>query len=264
MPDAVATSLASASSGNRLTPLAHPSGLRQPLARHDLCWLHAWPKSSLSILTVDMRRPQNIDETESVLALVCRWIEKNRPLIATRQPVELEEKSRRRLGLCFPIGETPRRVAFEASAHQIKSGARPLNLAEAIDASPVHWHAPLHAIDRAFARFKMTACVFGSLAWQAITGMNYLHERSDVDLVIDASRNAGQAILTQDGRLTDDFGPLTAALDAAPFRCDCELRLGYDAACSLAELRGNAKHVLIKHNDRSQLIARRDLRELAS
>jgi phosphoribosyl-dephospho-CoA transferase len=241
-------------------PEADWAGRSDVFARHDRCWLHDTAiSSSLTICSIDLHPPRTTAEAEWARAVVQHWVADGLPLVATRQ---FAECGRRQLALCGPLSMTPRRIAIEVPADLIEAVARPILLADAVVAAPEAWRGALRALDRAFAAVGLTARAFGSLAWHALTGISYLHARSDVDLIVDLGGPAWRASLTPDGCLADRFMPLAGVIDEAPFACDCELRLDHDAAFSLAELRGTSTRIMVKRNDRSELVLRSALREL--
>jgi phosphoribosyl-dephospho-CoA transferase len=154
-------------------------------------------------------------------------------------------------------------VAIEVAVELIERVAPPALLRDVIDAAPVLWQDSLRSIERAHTDVGLEARVFGSLGWQALTGLDYLHDQSDLDLVIDFSPEQWLASITPNGSLSDMFSRWLLRLEAAPFSLDCEVRLARDAAFSLAELHGSSRYVLARCNDRTELMARFKLKELA-
>ena len=79
--------------------------------------------------------------------------------------------------------------------------------------------------------------MFGSLAWQALTGLEYLHSRSDLDLLL----LVDQAV---------DIRGLSARLAAieaeAPMRLDGEVIRNDGAAVNWREFLAGAQEVLVK------------------
>jgi phosphoribosyl-dephospho-CoA transferase len=253
--------------------LAAPASDRQPIraspslpsrARHDICRLRTAPGATkdYSILSIDLLPPQSADDVTAAHEVVQSWIELGRPLIVTRHTPDCRA-ARCRLAFCGPRDASPRRICIEVACDAIDDVA-PLRLRDALDAAPDAWRSALQKIDRAFGELSLTPCVFGSLAWQAATGLSYLHDASDVDLIVELTADDWQCAFTSDGGLSSVFSVVTAAMDQAEFRCDCELRLQRDAAFSLAELRGSSRQVMAKRNDGSELVARSSLRELAT
>ncbi len=96
-------------------------------------------------------------------------------------------------------------------------------------------------------RHSVDARVFGSLAWRALTGLDYLTGRSDLDLLLDVRRD------TDLDRLAADV----AAIEAdAPIRLDGELMRDDGVAVNWRELHGGAGEVLVKSLDGVGLLDR--------
>lgn len=242
---------------------------RPPLrffARHDLCWLkrdEAALLRSANTLSVNRRySPTEVEIAFSRSALLA-WISAGRPLVATRQPADAAPDCCR-LALCTPRGEAIRSIALDVPTMVIERVASPLLLSDSIQAAPASWRDSLHAMVRALAHLGLEARVFGSLAWQAITGLDYLQDQSDLDLIIDLSQDEWLTTITCAGGLSEKLSRWLALIDEAPFSLDCEVRLERDKAFSLAELRGSSRQVLARCNERSELVTRSKLRELAA
>jgi phosphoribosyl-dephospho-CoA transferase len=56
-------------------------------------------------------------------------------------------------------------------------------LSDCNDQAPAAWRETLQSLLETGERCASTPAVFGSLLWQKLTGLTYLHERSDVDLL---------------------------------------------------------------------------------
>lgn len=100
--------------------------------------------------------------------------------------------------LGVPLPER-QRVSLVANAADIKRTTPPLPLVDAIAAAPPQWLAGLVALQRAAAALDLR--VYGSLAMASITGLPYLREASDIDLLLrPANRHeldAGLALLEE-------------------------------------------------------------------
>jgi phosphoribosyl-dephospho-CoA transferase len=235
------------------------------LARHDLCWLSCDQRKALlatKVYSVDRRSSLSGSEILSAQEALLAWTDMGRPLIVTRQPTDVPPNCCR-LALCAPHGTAPRSIAVEVAVELIKRVAPPALLRDVIDAAPAIWQKSLRGVERAQAEVGLEARVFGSFGWQALTGLNYLHGKSDLDLIIELAPEEWPTSLTSNGSLSDKFSLWHLLLDAAPFSLDCEVRLSRDAAFSLAELRSSSRYVLARCNDRTELMARSKLRELA-
>jgi phosphoribosyl-dephospho-CoA transferase len=81
------------------------------------------------------------------------------------------------------------------------------------------------------------ARVFGSLALAVVTGLDYLTDRSDLDLLLQVNRD------TDLSRLTADLARIEAA---APMRLDGELIRHDGVAANWRELHAGPREVLVK------------------
>ena len=79
--------------------------------------------------------------------------------------------------------------------------------------------------------------MFGSLAWRALTGLDYLTDRSDLDLLLHVHRD------TDLHRLAADVAGIEAA---APMRLDGELIRDDGAAVNWREFHAGAREILVK------------------
>ncbi|WP_338012410.1 malonate decarboxylase holo-[acyl-carrier-protein] synthase [Bordetella sp. H567] len=89
------------------------------------------------------------------------------------------------LGLPTPPSAGKRRIAFMAP-HGAVAGVRAavaLDCVLAVGCFPSAWRATLAAVDGAAARLGLRTRVFGSLMWQYLSGLPYVTEASDVDLL---------------------------------------------------------------------------------
>jgi phosphoribosyl-dephospho-CoA transferase len=79
--------------------------------------------------------------------------------------------------------------------------------------------------------------VFGSLAWRALTGLDYLTGRSDLDLLLHVHRDTDLL------RLAADLALIEAL---APMRLDGEFVRGDGAAVNWREFHAGAREILVK------------------
>jgi phosphoribosyl-dephospho-CoA transferase len=87
---------------------------------------------------------------------------------------------------------------------------------------------------------SVQARVFGSLAWQTLTGLDYLSDRSDLDLLLDVHRDTD----------LDGLAAGIAEIEAvAPMRLDGELMREDGAAVNWREFHAGAGEVLVKSID---------------
>ncbi|OMG75079.1 malonate decarboxylase holo-[acyl-carrier-protein] synthase [Burkholderia ubonensis] len=170
-------------------------------------------------------------------APVCRWAERGWPLVVRRAlPGETREFGVP-LGIPLPPSAGKRRVAVSVGADALASVSAPPAFAAVLGAAPDAWRQPLLDLDALGARCGVAGRVFGSLAWQALTGEPYLTGASDLDVFFPLPGAAHAATLL-DG---------LAAIDArAPMRVDGELLRDDGAGVNWRELHAGLPDVAIK------------------
>ena len=151
--------------------------------RHALVWLSARGWETVQATT----------STESVAVrdALARWRDADWPLVVRRRspdepaPVALQEPVA--VGLALPphpqTGVKPRIAAMVERA-DIRRQELPTQLANVLAAAPPQWRAGLLALHMESMESPLPIRVYGSLAWQSITGMPYLRGSSDIDLLV--------------------------------------------------------------------------------
>ncbi|MGN7985484.1 malonate decarboxylase holo-[acyl-carrier-protein] synthase [Burkholderia sp. 22313] len=174
------------------------------------------------------------------------WAARGWPLIVRRASPDEADAARIPLGLPLPPSAGKRRIALNVAADALAS-VRPLpGLADVLAAAPDAWRATLRELDALGARCGVQGRVFGSLAWQALTGEHYLSESSDLDIVLPLPDAAALAALL-DG---------LAALDArAPMRIDGELLRDDGAGVNWRELHARLPEVAVKTANAVELMS---------
>ena len=177
--------------------------------------------------------------------LAARWPEEGWPTIRRRaMPGEIGGVP---LGLPLPPSAGKRRLAFLLQSHDINAIARPPSLISAKISAPRAWWPTLERLNELAFWHSVEARVFGSLAWQTLTGLDYLSERSDLDLLLEVH---GDTDL--DGLVAD-----LAGIEAkAPMRIDGELMREDGAAVNWREFHAGAGEVLVKSIDAVGLLGR--------
>lgn len=144
-----------------------------PLHRHQLAHLSAagWRE----VLERDWD-----DELRACLAL---WAERSFPLVVTRQRVPRHaEDAPVSLGLAAPLQWGRRLLALELPPSRIAWFGEFPCLAEALQQLPRRARPGVAALGQALAGLGVSARAYGSVAWQHVTGMRYVHRRSDFDV----------------------------------------------------------------------------------
>jgi len=193
---------------------------------------------------------------------VAAWLAADRPLVVARQPC-IETSSDNiavgtiATGLALPPAQGKRRIALVVAMNDIARYTQPLLLSDAIAHAPAGWRPALAELDAAAMDISIELRVFGSLAWQALSGLQYVTSQSDIDLlwrpVSNAQLQHGIALLA---RWEQDHG----------LRADGEVLFGASSAVSWREWStlksGSDQRVLVKRASTAELVDARVLLEL--
>ena len=133
----------------------------EPFRRHDWVWLG--PEPGLPDLA-EIR-----DHWEAGL-----------PFIVGHNPPSME-RDRLHLGLALP---DKRRMGFSGAVSGIVRHRPPLSLEEVLPRVPQGWLPALEHLAILLKGAGLEVGVYGSAAWQALTGASYVRETSDLDLLL--------------------------------------------------------------------------------
>ncbi|SFN78619.1 phosphoribosyl-dephospho-CoA transferase [Bradyrhizobium sp. Rc3b] len=196
--------------------------MAEALARHSMV------KASTAGWTAVMNRyPELASEP-----LVANWAHAGRPLVV-RRPACSDTAGLVPLGLPLPPSHGKRRIAVSLVAADIVASAPPPLLADAAAAAPEAWQATIEKLVQLLPETR----TFGSLAWQHLTGLPYLSDSSDLDLLWPLSS------VKQPGTLLSDIAGIAKQ---APMRLDGEI-VGPTGGVQWRELTGtDADEVLVK------------------
>jgi phosphoribosyl-dephospho-CoA transferase len=141
------------------------------------------------------------------------------------------------LGLPMPPSAGKRRLRMVVRLEDIVAVASPLTLKDARGSAPPGWQSTLGQVIDMAMRHGVQARVFGGLAWQALTGMDYLTASSDLDLLFPLRRDTDPRWLSAE---------LEAIARIAPMRLDGEVVRADGAAVNWREIHAGAADVLVK------------------
>ncbi|TWB56270.1 malonate decarboxylase holo-[acyl-carrier-protein] synthase [Nitrospirillum viridazoti] len=176
---------------------------------------------------------------------VADWADLGRPAIF-RQRVCADPDGAVPLGLPLPPGMARKRLALSCPPAAVARVAPPPPLRDARSAAPAGWRPVIEALLAADPSWRC----FGSLAWQHLTGLPYLTDTSDLDLLITCASGADAA------RVTAALGGIAAW---APVRLDAELLSLDGSAVQWREWLSDAPHLLVKTRSGPALVAREAL-----
>ncbi|MGL9622955.1 malonate decarboxylase holo-[acyl-carrier-protein] synthase [Bradyrhizobium sp. U531] len=178
--------------------------MAEPLARHSMV-----KASTAGWAAVMTRCPELAGEP-----MVAGWAHAGRPLVV-RRPACSDTAGMIPLGLPLPPSLGKRRIAVSLTAAEIVASAPPPLLTDAANAAPATWREPIEKLLQLLPETR----TYGSLAWQHLTGLPYLSDGSDLDLLwpLSSAEQAGtllsgiagiarQAPMRLDGEITGPAG----------------------------------------------------------
>ena len=211
------------------------------MRRHDLVYLCA---------SAEFKTP--CAEAGSIFWLAARdWIAHGRALVAARQPATASGVL---LGLTLPLQHERKRLTIKVDRSSIVAVQPALPLARCLALLPVDSAVVLNELERRINGSKARIGVFGSLAWEALSGEAYRHAASDIDIICDLAT-------------PEQFRLALAALQQAaaelPCALDGEIRFPDGNAVAWREILANLARpnaaVLAKGNEEVRLLQLRVL-----
>ena len=205
------------------------------LRRHDLAYVRseAWP---------GLLHGQAEGEMEPDLMA---WAALGRPAIFRRRTCS-DAADIVPLGLPLPPAMGRKRLALACPPAAVIRTTPPPLLRDALPAAPAHWRPAIGALLESAPSCRC----FGSLAWQYLTGLSYLTDTSDLDLLVECRSDADAMQITA---LLNDIA------ECAPMRIDAELITPSGTAVQWREWLSGNPEILIKSHIGSALIAREAL-----
>jgi len=164
--------------------VARPPWLR----RHGLVWIAPEHHAS-AVAAVSAPNSSAIsyaDWTCLVRAAAANWLAHGRPVVVRQQAsahIRRAPSAEVAVGIPLPPQAGKLRIAFTVDIAWIEKTAPPPRLCDVIAHAPSYWCAPLNRLMHRVDALGLTLRVFGSLAWQALTGCDYVTRASDVDLL---------------------------------------------------------------------------------
>jgi len=183
----------------------------------------------------------------AVEPLISGWADAAQPLVV-RRPAANDPPGAVPLGLPLPPAFGKRRIAICLPPSAIVEAALPPLLQDVARVVPDDWRPTVTAL----ITLDPGVRVFGSLAWEHLTGLAYLTTASDLDLLWD---------LPEPDQVDHLLAGIAAIARCAPMRIDGEIR-AHGGDVNWAELTANGE-VLVKDTTGVSLIARNAFLALA-
>ena len=204
-----------------------PEPIRLPsLHRHDLLW--ADPAGWKTMLRV---RPDL-----SALPQVADWAANRWPLVV-RRPAATDLPGFLPAALALPPVSGRLRIGVQLDPAIVTDHRGPMAIDRARGAAPALWRPILDALVEVATRHGARLTVFGGLLWQAATGLPYLTESSDADLLWQINATTNPLALARE----------IASIDAtSPVRIDGEILLPDGGGVNWRELARSRHEVFVK------------------
>lgn len=145
-----------------------------------------------TLLTIDPRAWPAIlaGHAHAEMPLLAAWAAKGWPVISRRRSPE-DRHGELPVGVPLPPLVQKLRIALSVPPAAVTAREALPRLDEACAVAPSSWRHGIDALLMLAERFGITPSCFGSLCWQFHTGLSYILETSDLDLIwpSDASTN---------------------------------------------------------------------------
>jgi phosphoribosyl-dephospho-CoA transferase len=191
-----------------------------------------WRESLLAPLAFDAR------------PVVEAWLGRGLPAVACRLDGRLPETAVA-LGIALPAPER-RRVSLVVAPEAVAAVAKPIRLAAALPSAPVGWRGTLWDLDADARALGLSLGVYGSLAWQHLSGHTYMTDHSDVDLLVEPRTEA---------ELARALCLLRSRSSLRAPRLDGEILLAGGRGVSWREVLGAPRRVLVKSRASTSLVS---------
>lgn len=184
------------------------------MRRHDLAYIRAG--SSFNFLCGA--------GSKELVAAVSAWIAVGHPLVVCRQWNDSEQVQ---LALTLPTSQGRQRVAARFKHEDLIRVSPAVEIRHCLAGLDTHAAQVLSELNSLLQKCGASVGVFGSLAWESITGESYRHAASDVDLICDVASHL---------QLDACLNALEEAASKLAFRLDGELRFPNGEAVAWREL----------------------------
>lgn len=142
------------------------------MRRHDLVYLH--PAAPFETACAEAGDP--------CWQAARDWIGRGLPLVVARQPADGGHVL---LGLSLPLAQQRKRLAIQVDRRALLDFRGPLSIARCCPRLPPAEAAVLRRLAAEAVACSARLGVFGSLAWETLSGQDYRHAASDIDLICD-------------------------------------------------------------------------------
>jgi phosphoribosyl-dephospho-CoA transferase len=137
----------------------------------------------------------------------------------------------------LPPSAGKQRIALQVYFADIASLAPLPSVSDVIGVAPHNWRASLRRLIQLAQHYHVRCGVFGSLAWQRLTGLGYLGPDSDLDLLWSLPHRT---------HITEFLARVAEIESHAPMRIDGEITREDGAGVNWRELHAGASELALK------------------
>jgi phosphoribosyl-dephospho-CoA transferase len=169
-------------------------------------------------------------------ALLGDWAALGRPVMVRRyQPGDAADRVPVAVSLPREFGQPGFKTQIRRQ--QLLARRAPVALAACVDMAPTHWRSTLEALLVVARRMQVMPLVFGSLMWERVTGLRYLSDESDLDLLWHVQHFEQALLLSR---------AIAQCAAVSPMRVDGEFLLPDGAGVHWREWLDGADEVVVK------------------
>jgi len=182
--------------------------------------------------------PEKCVEGKTGRAVFEEWISRSFPFVVKRPCVSDDGKSIH-CGIPLPPSRGKLRLGYIVRRESVEAVFNPPSLKECLSAAPENIRDELERLNMTAEKYGFSPLVFGSLAWQSVTGENYLSENSDTDLIFKIESPGHFEMM---GKVFEE------EMAASALKYDVEIKMPDGNSFSWNEYRKGAEKILIKGN----------------
>ena len=150
-----------------------------PLRRHDLAYLHADARVEFATRSLP----------EAAERWVSQWLADGRPLVVCRQRMrENGAESDVDLGICLPNHLGRQKLACRVRSAAVARVERPISVEQLNGVLQSEACSAMTRLAGAAQRLGVSVGVYGSTAWECLSGASYRRSESDIDLICDVAQ----------------------------------------------------------------------------
>jgi phosphoribosyl-dephospho-CoA transferase len=173
---------------------------------------------------------------------VAEWVSRGWPVMVRRYlPADRPELIP--VAISLPPSSARSGIALQLLPQDIGQRLPAVSLKECVELVPAPWRQTLKSLLELGERLDAPPAVFGSLLWQKLTGLNYLHARSDLDLTWRVKHSQQAMALAH---------ALAAIAEHGPMALDGEFLLSDGAGVQWREFLNGGQEVIVKTLHRAE------------